>query len=269
MIGNIQETVTFEGDAGNIRAYLTRPPGDGPFPAVILIHEIFGLTAHIKDVADRFADQGYAVLAPDLFSRPAMAEDMTPENIDLALKFQMSLPREKSGDPDYINETMMQQPADKRKILEKVLPLYRNMPTASFTQDLVRSVDFLSAQDFVNPGKIGSLGFCFGGGMSFTLACHVKLAACVVFYGSNPNPIEKIQAITCPVLGLYGVDDLRINNDLDKMVKAMVDYKKEFEIKVYPGAAHAFFNDTRPAVYRQAPARDAWERVLRFYLQYL
>jgi carboxymethylenebutenolidase len=101
--------------------------------------------------------------------------------------------------------------------------------------------------------------------MSINLACHAPLAACVVFYGENPAPIEQVENISCPVLGNYGAEDARINIRLDELVKAMARYKKDFEMKIYPGAAHAFFNDTRPATYQAAAAHEAWDRVLRFY----
>ena len=119
-------------------------------------------------------------------------------------------------------------------------------------------------QDFVQSGKIASAGFCFGGGMSINLACHAKLAACVIFYGENPNPIELVENIAGPILGNYGAEDMRINAHLDELVKAMVTYKKDFEMRIYPNAAHAFFNDSTP-MHNEAAARDAWERVLRFY----
>ncbi len=67
------------------------------------------------------------------------------------------------------------------------------------------------------------------------------------------------------VLGLYGGDDVKINEHLDELVRAMVRFKKDFEMRIYPGAAHAFFNDTRGTTYREAAAKDAWERVVRFY----
>ena len=134
-----------------------------------------------------------------------------------------------------------------------------------YTGELLSAVDFLNEQSYVRRGKIGSVGFCFGGGMSINLACHANLSACVVFYGQNPNPIELVKNIPCPVLGLYGAEDMRINSDLDKLVKAVGEYKIDFEMRIYPGAGHAFFNDTNKMTYREAAAQDAWERMLRFY----
>ena len=101
--------------------------------------------------------------------------------------------------------------------------------------------------------------------MSLNIACRTKTAACVVFYGENPSPIELVDRIQCPVLGVYGGEDMRINSSLDRLVAAMVQYRKDFQMKVYPGAPHAFFNDTNRATYREGAARDAWDLVLRFF----
>lgn len=95
--------------------------------------------------------------------------------------------------------------------------------------------------------------------MSIRLACTGLTQACVVFYGQNPDPIELVEKINCPVLGNYGVEDTGLNVNLDKLVAAMVKYKRDFEMKLYPGAPHAFFNDTNPYMHRPAQAALAWQ----------
>jgi carboxymethylenebutenolidase len=257
--------MTYNGEAGPVQTYLARPSVEGPRPAVIVIHEIVGLTDHIKSVADRFAEEGYIAFPPNLFSRPGLAEVMTPSNVGEAMQFMMTIPRDKWSDQAYIQRAASQLPQEKRETLQRVRSvMFGGIPKDRLTQDLVKAVDYLNAQDFVQSGKIASVGFCFGGGMSINLACHAKLAACVIFYGENPNPIELVENIACPVLGNYGAEDMRINAHLDELVKAMVTYKKDFEMRIYPNAGHAFFNNTTP-MYNEAAARDAWERVLRFY----
>lgn len=260
-----REMITYDGEGGKIQAYLSRPVATEPRPAVIVIHEIFGLNEQIKGVADRFAREGYVVLAPHLYSRPGISGVLTPESVAEVMAFQFSLPREKMADPAYIQQEMAKLPEGKREIVQKAFPVMMDSGNkGKYGQDLVKAADFLNAQPFVTRGRIASLGFCFGGGMSIYFACHAPLSACVVFYGENPNPIDLVQNISGPVLGLYGAEDLRINSRLDELVKAMASYKKDFEMKIYPGAAHAFFNETRPN-YREAAASDAWERVLRLY----
>lgn len=85
--------ITYDGEAGPVQTYLARPGIEGPRPAVIIIHEIVGLTDHIKRVADRFAQEGYVAFAPSLFSRPGLVEVMTPTNVEVAMKFMMTIPR--------------------------------------------------------------------------------------------------------------------------------------------------------------------------------
>jgi len=266
MTDGFQGMITYDGEVAPVQTYLARPGVEEPRPAVIVIHEIVGLTNHSKHVADRFAQEGYVAFAPNLFSRPGLAEVLTPENVEEAMQSMMTIPREKFADQAYIQQAAAQLPQEKRERLQRVRStMFGGMPKDRLTQDLVKAVDYLNAQDFVQSGKVASVGFCFGGGMSINLACHApQLAACVIFYGENPNPIELVENITCPVLGNYGAEDMRINAHLDELVKAMVTYKKDFEMRIYPNAAHAFFNDTTP-MHNQVAAKDAWERVLRFY----
>jgi carboxymethylenebutenolidase len=261
--------VTYDGEAGPVQTHLARPRGEDPRPAVIVIHEIVGLTDHIKRVADRFAEAGYVAFAPNLFSRPGLAEVLTPSNIGAAMQFTSTFGWAKMSDRAAVQQAMSQLPQEQRETLERVLPvLFGGIPKDRLTQDLVKAVDYLNAQGFVQSGQIVSVGFCFGGGMSINLACHAKLAASVIFYGESPHPIELVEHLSCPVLGNYGAEDMRINAHLDELVKAMVKYKKDFEMRLYPNAGHAFFNETFP-MYNEAAAKDAWGRVLRFYMRAL
>jgi carboxymethylenebutenolidase len=259
--------LTYEGDDGPVQAYLSRPNTSEARPAVIVIHEIFGLTDHTKDVANRFAQQGYVAFAPHLFSRPSLASELTPANIDEAMRFNISLPRERMADAAFVQQELEKLPQGSREKVQKVRGLLfgGGLPRESLVKDLVRARNYLAAQSYALADKIASIGFCFGGGMSFNMACDTPLAACVVFYGNNPDPVERVQNIAGPVLGIYGAEDQRINSHLDDLVKTMTQYKKDFEMRIFPGAGHAFFNDTSPNTYREKPARQAWEQVLHFY----
>jgi carboxymethylenebutenolidase len=260
--------VTFEGSAGQVDAYIARPKDSLRHPAIIVIHEIFGLDDHIKDVSNRFASKGYVALAPHLFSRPGLKEVLTEENVRTAMGFTRALPTSKMRDPVFVQEELAKNISDdmKREAVGRTMALlFGGLPKESLVDDLLCGVDFLNHQGYVKEGRIGSVGFCFGGTMSGALACRGKTASCVIFYGENPDPIEKVQNIAGPVLGLYGGDDERINSNLDKLVKAMVTYKKDFGMRIYPGAPHAFFNDTNGRTYRPEAAHDAWELVLRFF----
>ncbi|MDR3577045.1 MAG: dienelactone hydrolase family protein [Anaerolineaceae bacterium] len=266
MANTSAEMITYTGEQSPIQAYLVKPAANEPRPAVIVIHEIYGLSDFVKQTAVRFADLGYVALAPDLFSRSDLAGVLTPQNIESVMQFNASLPREKMGDRSYAQQEIAKLPPDKRDVIQRVFPLLMGgLLKDKLTQDLVKAVEFMKSQSYVRPDKIGSVGFCFGGGLSINLACHTSLAASVVFYGENPAPIELVEKIQGPVLGIYGADDVRINSQLDTLVKSMVQYKRDFEMKIYPGAAHAFMNFTRPQVYREAASKEAWDRLVRFY----
>jgi carboxymethylenebutenolidase len=262
---------SYEGATGRIEAYLSRPKMSEPRPAVIVIHEVFGLVDHTKDVANRFAAQGYVALAPNLFSGDQQLRSaLTPSNIGMTMQFMRTIPPQKMRDTSYVQEELTKQSEEKRAVLQRTTRLlFGGLPKDKLTQDLVKAVDYLNSQTFIKRGKVGSVGFCFGGGMSINLACHAETAACVIFYGENPSPIELVKNVKCPVLGIYGGEDVRINATVDQLVRAMIQYKKDFEMRLYPGAPHAFFNDTSPTTYREEAAKEAWGRVLRFYARTL
>ena len=255
--------VSFQSESGFVPAFLVRPSGPEPRPAIIVIHEIFGLVDHTMDVARRFGREGYVALAPNLFGHPDLVAVLTPARVRQAMQFMVKLPRR---DPVLAEEELAKLPESEREaVAPTVRKLIGGLPRDRLTRDLVSAVEYLRVQPFVVPERIGSVGFCFGGGMSIRLACETNIAACVVFYGENPSPIEKVKDIDGAVLGLYGGEDAKINAEFDNLVKAMAEHKKDFEMRIYPGAPHAFFNDTNPNTYRKEAAADAWDRVLRFY----
>jgi len=214
-------------------------------------------------VADRVAREGYVALAPNLFGTTELAGVLTPENVQKAMRLLFRLPRR---DPELAREEIAKLPETERSIVgPTVEKLLGGLPKDRFVKDLVAAVDYLGTLPSVRRDRIGSVGFCFGGGLSASLACETSLRASVIFYGENPSPIDRVRSIDGAILGLYGADDTRINADLDKLVKAMTEYKKDFEMRIYPGAPHNFFDDTNGTTYREAAAKDAWDRVLRFY----
>ncbi len=260
-------TISYRGTGGDVTAYLVRPhSASGPRPAVIVIHAIFGLNDHIRRVADRVAALGYVALAPHLYSYGELAEIFAPGNVMTGMKFMQGLDPAKRGDPSYIQQKLSEVPQESREGVSRMMgKMFSGMPMEQLRDDLVPAAAYLESQSYVTKGKVGSVGFCMGGSLSISLACRRPISACVLFYGQNPSPIEEVERIQGPVMGLYGAEDMRVNADLDKLVAAMVKYKKDFQMKTYPGAAHEFFNDTNPMSYREAAAKDAWERVGAFY----
>lgn len=238
-----------------------------PRPGVVVIHEIFGPDAHIRDVTRRIAGLGYFAIAPDLFTGE-MHRVLTPANIGLAMQAFATAPPELRRDPAKLAEFAANQPAERRPILEAFGKIGQPEVQAGFALDLHAVADYLRALPGVDPGRVGSVGFCFGGAMSARLATvDPGLRAAVIFYGQNP-PLDAVPRIGARVLGLYGGEDVGITQTVPALAEAMQAARKEFSYHVYPGAKHAFFNDTRPN-YHPASAADAWDRVVRFFAENL
>jgi len=170
-----------------------------------------------------------------------------------------SLPPEKRSDPNAYKELYSSLDETGKKVLE-LLVLNRQKLEEQMIKDLINAYNYLVSQGYK---KIVGMGFCMGGGLAFQLATEVPLDGTIVFYGRNPQPIESIQKIKGPILGLYAGEDPPILAGLPDLVSAVIKYKKDLELKIYPGAYHAFFND-RGRTYNKEAAEDAWERVKNF-----
>ncbi len=225
----ILETNVRYGSGNQLMGYMARPVDNTGRNAVIVIQEWWGLNDHIRDVTRRFAMQGLVALAPDLYNGVSTTEP------DEARKLVMEL-------------DMMQAVAE-----------------------IGEAAGFLLEQDFVTGTKVGVLGFCMGGGLSLQTALNKAdlIGAAVAFYG-RPLAAADAARMQVPVLGLYGADDGGIPvEEVQAMEAGFVQAGIPHEVKIYPGAGHAFFNDTR-ASFNRAAAQDAWNRAnvwLRIYLQ--
>ncbi len=144
--------------------------------------------------------------------------------------------------------------------------LMRGMPQDRAIRDLKSAFDYLAGREDVAKDKIGSIGWCMGGGLSLQLAINEpRLAACVVNYGSMPTDAAEIEKIHAPVLGNFGAEDRGIPpSAVEAFEKAMKDAKKTVDLKVYPGAGPAFENPNNKLGYRETAAQDAWDRTLAF-----
>jgi carboxymethylenebutenolidase len=155
------------------------------------------------------------------------------------------------------------------------------LPDPRVIADLDGAVRCLADQPEVRANAIGVTGFCMGGQYALMAACTVeRLAACVSWYGmlryaehneQKPiGPLELAPKLACPYLGLFGAEDAIIPvADVEALRATLSRAGKTFEIHVYPGAGHAFFNDTRPDAYRPAAAADAWPRAVEFLHRHL
>ena len=259
-----ERDVTIPAHGRELECYLALPSGGREkHPAVVVIHEIFGTDSHIRDVTRRFAAKGYVSMAPNLFTGE-LQRLLTPHNIGLAMQAFAQAPPDLRRNPAKMAEFTATQPPERRPILEAFGKVMNPQVQAGFAHDLAEVTRFLATLPEVDPKRIGSVGFCFGGAMSARLATvDPRLAAAVVFYGQNP-PLADVSRIHARVLGLYGGEDPGVTATVPDFADAMKKSGKDFEFHVYPGAKHGFFNDTRASNYHEASAKDAWERVLEF-----
>lgn len=259
-----ERSVAVPGAGRQVDCFLASPDSRaGRGPAVVVIHEIFGPDAHIHDVARRFAAQGYVAAAPNLFTGE-LSQILTPANIAVAMQAFSQAPPDLRRNPAKMAEFAAAQPPERRPILEAFGRISNPAVQAGFARDLLGVTQYLRSLPHVDPNRIGSVGFCFGGAMSARLATvDPELRAAVIFYGQNP-PADDIPRIRAKVLGLYGGEDPGITATVPEFAETMKREGKSFEYHVYPAARHAFFNDTRPT-YNEAAAKDAWTRVLAFF----
>jgi carboxymethylenebutenolidase len=225
-------TVHYKSGDIQMAAYLARPKAKGTYPGLIVIQEWWGLNEHIKDIARRFVREGYVALAPDLYS---------------------CLGHKVTADPNEAGRLMS------------------SLKEEQALKDLQATLAHLKDVDGVHRERLGVVGFCMGGTYSLLLPCHgLGIKAAAPFYGQVPSAPELLRNLTCPVLYIYGDADGWITRaDVNRLREALKRYGKAGEVKIYPGAPHAFFNDTRKDVYRPVEAKDAWTRVLGFFATHL
>lgn len=240
--------IVVKNDLQETPAYISFPQTDGKSSAIILIHEVWGLTDHIKDVADRFAAQGFVVLAPDLFAGSGIEG-----KVDASLMTQIF---------DAVTKAEAQ-----KKLRAAMTPIMQPEFGAATVQKLKDSFNYLAGQPEVN-GKISVVGFCFGGTYAFSLAAaEPRLKSAVAFYGHAPEDENILAKTSCPIMAFYGDKDENLMQKLPQLETSMKNLKKHFSYKVYPGAGHAFFNDTNPITYSAEVAKDAWTKTLEFLRQ--
>jgi len=209
----------------SVRAYVAYPERKTKAPAVIVIHEIFGLTDWEPKVADRLAKEGFVAILPDLLSS----------------KYGKS-----PTDPDA-----------GRKLIGELEP-------DRITADLNAAYAYVNGLSSVSKDQIGVIGFCWGGGQSFRYATNnPKLRAVVVAYGPAPDTAD-LKRIRAPVLGIYGENDERINANLPDVTAAMQSAGKTFTSEVYPGTGHGFLKPGRQGS-DGPQVEKAWARILEFY----
>jgi len=224
-----------------VSAFIGYPEVKERATAVIVIHEIFGLSDWVRGVTDQLAEAGYIAIAPDLLSGTAPGGGGTAE----------------LGSGDAVRKAISSLPSDQ------------------ITGDLNAVMEYVSKLPACN-GKVAVAGFCWGGGQSFRFATNNKdIKAALVFYGTGPEKADDIARITAPVYGFYGGNDARVNSTIPKSAELMKSAGKTYEPVTYEGAGHGFMRageappppetadkKSRDDFAGNKKARDAaWERV--------
>ena len=219
--------VKFPGPASDILAYFAKPKAVGTYPGILIIHENRGLLDHTKDIARRYAREGFAALAIDLASRAGGTGADTAATTGFLGR----------ANPDDL------------------------------AADLLAGVKYLKAHPATQGKALGVNGFCFGGGYCFEVAAaSPDVKASVPLYGSATRPLEALAKTQAAVLAIYGGTDTRITGQAPEVEKRLLASGKPHQIKIYDGAAHAFFNDTG-ASYHPEAAADAWKLTLAWFRQ--
>ncbi|GAB7543506.1 dienelactone hydrolase family protein [Cupriavidus sp. 8B] len=236
--------VTIPSDGFNMPAYRAQPEGKTNLPVVLVVSEIFGVHEHIADICRRFAKLGYLAIAPELFAR--------------------------QGDPSSFGTIQELQ----AKLISKV-------PDEQVMGDLDAAVAWAKGNGG-NTSRLAITGFCWGGRITWLYAAHSQqIKAGVAWYGQlvgeptpiKPrNPIDLAGQLKVPVLGLYGGKDTGITQEqVEKMRAALAashdPFAKASTFVVYPESGHAFNADYRPS-YREADAKDGWQRCLAWFKQH-
>jgi carboxymethylenebutenolidase len=226
-------------EGGSIPGYRAMPDAGGPFPTILVVQEVFGVHEHIKDICRRLAKVGYFAVAPALFAR--------------------------EGDVVGMSD------------IKQIIQVVAKVPERQVASDLDATAAWARSTGRADTSKLGIVGFCWGGRQVWLYAAHnPKLKAGVSWYGvlqrpkndlAPDNPIDLVQRINAPILGLYGGADPGIPvAQIDAMQTALKAAGKPSEIIIYPDTPHGFNADYRPS-YRPQQARDGWTRMLGWFKQ--
>lgn len=222
-------TVSYASGSETVSGYLAAPEGGGKRPAIVVIHEWWGLNDFARGKADAFAKQGYVALAVDLYRGKVAA------------------------DPDVAHQLM------------------RGMPDDRAIRDLKAAVAYLRSRPDVDGTKIGSVGWCMGGGLSLGLAvAEPTLAGAVIYYGHLMTDPATIAALKVPLLGNFGGKDEGIPvKDVQELEAALKKLGKSVDFKIYPDAGHGFASSRDPKTFNVADAKDADARTNAFFARVL
>lgn len=239
------ETVEIPVAGSAMSGYLARPADGGPHPAVLVWMEIFGINAHIRDVTERVAREGYVALAPDFFHR-------THAGLDLG----------------YSDEDM-----------QKGFEPYGQLQADQMVADARAAIAWLRGRNDVRGDRLGAMGFCVGGHMTYLCACETDVAAAASFYGGGiaapegfggaESTLARTPKIRGRILCLFGENDEYIPlEEVEAIRSALEKAEIRHEVEVYPGVGHGFFCDQRDS-YDEKSAADAWAKTRALFAEEL
>lgn len=234
------KTVDLPADDGkSMGLYVAAPDGDGRKPALLVIMEVFGVNAHMKDVTERFANEGYVAISPDLYYR--LDQRVFPHT-------------------------------DRDGAFAARGTLY----DTKIVEDLNRAIAYAQGRDDVDPDRVGIIGYCFGGRVSWMAACNCPgLVASSLYYGGQiaggqrgeKSPVEPVTQgnnIKIPMQCVWGGQDQGIPKEARDAIESTLKANNvDYEWHLYEDAGHAFFCEDRPA-YDEAASKDIWPKTLAF-----
>ncbi|MEM9162368.1 MAG: dienelactone hydrolase family protein [Cyanobacteria bacterium P01_F01_bin.4] len=238
------QTVNLQNGDFTLPAYLAMPKGDGPFAAIVVLQEIFGVNAHIRDVTERIAREGYVAIAPALYHRqaPGFETGYTPEDIEIGRQYKVQT------------------------------------QTNELLGDIQAAIDYVKALSQVQSGSIGSIGFCFGGHVAYLAATLRDTVAVASFYGAGipdstfgegPPTITLTPKISGTIYAFFGTEDASIPPKAVTRIEAVLKQSNiDHQIFRYEGAGHGFFCDRRGS-YNPDAAADAWEKAKSLFAEKL
>lgn len=227
---DVANTTYTDGSGNELLGYLAKPEGEGPHPAVLMIHEWWGLDEGITELAEALAKEGYVVFAPDAYRGKVTS------------------------------------------VVPRALYLRLSTPQEQISADLDAALDYLLSLPGVDPARVATLGYCFGGGQSLllSLANPDQVPVTVLYYGdvvTDPAELAKL-ANSDGVLGIFGEEDAQIPVENALAFRAALEAAGiPHEVTVYPGVGHAFI--TEDNYDDPGPAGEAWQQAVNFLDQRL
>jgi carboxymethylenebutenolidase len=224
---------------GPMEIYVSSPQGEGKFPVLLVFQEAFGVNSHIQSICQRFAEEGFVAVAPELFHR---------EGKHLTVEYSAR---------------------------KEIMPLLGKLTNMELLSDIRATIDFLPSLPKVDGEKLFTIGFCVGGFASLLAATEFPVKKMVSFYGGGivhkrPNIgldplLEKVGKVESDSLFFFGGKDASIPpDDVQTLQKTLIQEEIPHEVVVFPTADHGFFCDERKS-YDETSAKEAWKKTLNFF----